>query len=91
MKDGRALYSISQGADEQWAQNYVKKESPWAVLSPVANIVGILASFEAFKLIVRRSSLPPILSPQLIRIDLAHNEMVTVMNPQNGAWNYSEL
>ncbi|MGG1268152.1 hypothetical protein [Brevibacillus laterosporus] len=51
----------------------------------------ILASFEAFKLIVRRSSLLPILSSQLIRIDLAHNEMVTVMNPQNGSWNYSEL
>ncbi|TPG89200.1 ThiF family adenylyltransferase [Brevibacillus laterosporus] len=91
MKDGRALNSISHGADEEWAQNYVKKESPWAVLSPIANIVGILASFEAFKLIVKRSSLPPILSPELIRVDLANSDMVQVMNPQNGSWNYSEL
>lgn len=91
LKDGRALYSITHGADEKWAQSYIQKENSWAVLSPVANIVGILASFEAFKCIIKRPSLQPVLSPKLIRIDLADHDMVKVMDPENGSWDYTKL
>jgi molybdopterin/thiamine biosynthesis adenylyltransferase len=91
LKDGRALYSVQHGADEQWANSYVKKDRPWAVLSPVANMVGILASFEAFKYMIKRENLQPILSPNLIQINLAYSNMVQVCEPENGSWDYTTL
>lgn len=91
LKDGRALNSIKHGADEQWANSYINKERPWAVLSPVANIIGILASFEAFKFIVNREDLQPIISPNLIQINLSHPNMVQVCEPENGSWDYTTL
>ncbi|PEN96679.1 molybdopterin biosynthesis protein MoeB [Bacillus cereus] len=91
LKDRRALYSIKHGADEQWANSYVNKGRPWAVLSPVANMVGILASFEAFKFILNRIDLQPIISPNLIQINLSHSNMVQVCEPENGSWNYTTL
>lgn len=91
LKDGRALYSVQHGADEQWANSYVNKNRPWAVLSPVANIVGILASFEAFKCMINRENLQPILSPNLIKINLAYPNMVQVCEPESGSWNYTTL
>ncbi|MED3127065.1 HesA/MoeB/ThiF family protein [Bacillus wiedmannii] len=91
LKDERALYSIKHGADEQWANSYINKERPWAVLSPVANTIGILASFEAFKFIVNREDLQPIISPNLIQINLSHPNMVQVCEPENGSWDYTTL
>ncbi|WP_309411769.1 ThiF family adenylyltransferase [Bacillus cereus] len=91
LKNGRALYSIKHGADEKWANSYVNNDRPWAVLSPVANIVGILASFEAFKFIVNREDLQPITSPNIIRINLSDPNMVQVCEPENGSWNYTTL
>ncbi|MED1556924.1 HesA/MoeB/ThiF family protein [Bacillus paramycoides] len=91
LKDGRALHSVTYGADENWANSYVQKNRPWAVLSPVANIVGILASFEAFKFMINREELKPIISPNLIQINLANQNMVQVSVPENGSWDYTTL
>ncbi|MFJ8353459.1 HesA/MoeB/ThiF family protein [Bacillus paramycoides] len=91
LKDGRALHSVTYGADENWANSYVQKNRPWAVLSPVANIVGILASFEAFKFMIKREELKPIISPNLIQINLANQNMVQVSVPENGSWDYTTL
>ncbi|MED0970682.1 HesA/MoeB/ThiF family protein [Bacillus paramycoides] len=91
LKDGRALHSVTYGADENWANSYVQKNRPWAVLSPVANIVGILASFEAFKFMINREELKPIISPNLIQINLANQNMVQVSVPENGSWDYKTL
>ncbi|MED1565813.1 HesA/MoeB/ThiF family protein [Bacillus paramycoides] len=91
LKDGRALHSVTYGADENWANSYVQKNRPWAVLSPVANIVGILASFEAFKFMINREELKPIISPNLIQINLASQNMVQVSVPENGSWDYTTL
>lgn len=91
IKDRRAAYSVSQGALPEWADAYLKRESPWAVIAPVANIVGILASFEAFKLIVKRPGLEPIIGPKLVRIDLAGEHMVRVESPEEGTWDNARL
>ncbi|MGJ7922227.1 HesA/MoeB/ThiF family protein [Neobacillus sp. LXY-4] len=91
MKDGRALYSVKHGADQEWAESYVKKQRPWAVLAPVANIVGVIASFEAFKLLINREDLKPITSPNLIQINLADQRLVSAVSPEGGSWNYSTL
>ncbi|PES09220.1 HesA/MoeB/ThiF family protein [Bacillus cereus] len=91
LKDGRALHSVKHGADEKWANNYVQENRPWAVLSPVANIVGILASFEAFKFIINREDLKPVISPNLIQINLASQNMVHVSVPKNDSWDYTTL
>ncbi|MED0963515.1 HesA/MoeB/ThiF family protein [Bacillus paramycoides] len=91
LKDGRALHSVTYGADENWANSYVQKNRPWAVLSPVANIVGILASFESFKFMINREELKPIISPNLIQINLANQNMVQVSVPENGSWDYTTL
>ncbi|TCP63732.1 HesA/MoeB/ThiF family protein [Baia soyae] len=91
LKDGRAVHSIQYGADENWANSYVKKEAPWAVLAPVANIVGVLASFEAFKFLVKREDLKPVIGPDLIRINLASHQMVEVQTPADGYWDNTVL
>ncbi len=91
LKDGRALHSVTYGADENWANSYVQKNRPWAVLSPVANMVGILASFEAFKFMINREELKPVISPNLIQINLADQNMVQVSVPENGSWDYKTL
>ncbi|SDX21775.1 ThiF family protein [Marininema mesophilum] len=91
LKDGRAIHSIQHGADEKWAHDYVEKESPWAVISPVANIVGVLASFEAFKHVLQRESLKPIIGPELIRVDFAKPQMVEVQTPPEGCWDNTIL
>jgi len=91
LKDGRALHSVTYGADEKWASSYVQKDRPWAVLSPVANIVGILASFEAFKFMINREELRPVISPNLIQINFANQNMVQVSIPENGSWDYTTL
>lgn len=91
LKDGRALKSIMYGADESWATSYVKKESPWAVLAPIANVVGILASFEAFKFIINRRELQPVISPDLIQVNFADRNMVQAVTPEDGCWDYTTL
>ncbi len=57
----------------------------------VANIVGILASFEAFKFIINREDLKPVISPNLIQINLANQNMVHVSVPENDSWDYTTL
>lgn len=91
LKDGRALYSVNHGADEDWAKSYVNKERSWAVLAPIANVVGILASFEAFKFIVNREELPPVISPDLILVNFADKNMVQAVTPESGSWDYTAL
>lgn len=54
-------------------------------------MIGILASFEAFKFIVNREDLQPIISPNLIQINLSHPNMVQVCEPENGSWDYTTL
>lgn len=91
LKDKRALNSIMHGADESWAKSYVKKERAWAVLAPVANVVGILASFEAFKFIIGREELQPVISPNLIKVNFADQNMVQVVASEDGCWDYTTL
>ncbi len=91
IKDERAKFSVSQGALASWAEGYVDGEKPWAVLSPVANIVGILASFEAFKLLIQRPGLEPAIGPKLVRVDLASENMVKVETPEDGLWDNTTL
>lgn len=91
LKDGRALHSVRYGADECWADAYVNRQTPWAVIAPVANIVGLLASFEAFKFLVQREGLKPVIGPDLIRINLASRQMVEVQTPPEGSWDNTTL
>ncbi|MGG4451416.1 HesA/MoeB/ThiF family protein [Brevibacillus porteri] len=91
IKDERAKYSVSQGALPEWADAYVKREAPWAVLAPVANIVGVLASFEAFKLIIQRRDLLPAVAPNLVKVNLASVQMVQVEAPAEGSWDNTLL
>ncbi|KZE46588.1 molybdopterin biosynthesis protein MoeB [Brevibacillus parabrevis] len=91
IKDERAKYSVSQGALPEWADAYLKKDAPWAVLAPVANIVGVLASFEAFKLIIKRPDLKPTIAPSLVKINLASSLMVQVETPAEGSWDNALL
>lgn len=91
LKDGRALHSVRHGADKNWADAYVNGKTPWAVIAPVANIVGLLASFEAFKFLVQREGLKPVIGPDLIRVNLASRQMVEVQTPAEGIWDNTAL
>jgi hypothetical protein len=57
----------------------------------VANIVGLLASFEIMKLIIRRPDLEPVYSPMLLHVDMASNPMVSIKIPSDGSWDYTKL
>lgn len=91
IKDERAKVSVEHGALADWADDYLNNDAPWAVICPVANIVGISASFEAFKIILKRDNLQPTYAPNLIKINLADTNMVQVVTPKNGSWNNAEL
>lgn len=91
IKDGRALHSVQHGADKNWANAYVNRESPWAVIAPAANIVGLLASFESFKFLLQRKDLKPVIGPDLIRVNLASRQMVEVQTPTEGSWDNTLL
>ena len=91
LKNGRARFSVSQGALPEWAEGYLKGDLAWAVLAPVANIVGVLASFEAFKVLVGRPGLEPVAGPKLVKIDLAQDLMVQAITPEEGSWDNTHL
>jgi sulfur-carrier protein adenylyltransferase/sulfurtransferase len=91
LKDARADYSVAQGALPEWRDAYLKREAPWAVLAPVANIVGVLASFEAFKFIVKRPGLLPVIGPRLVKVDLSREHMVQAIEPGGGDWDNATL
>ena len=91
IKDGRARESVKHGALASWADAYLNNNAPWAVICPIANIVGICASFEAFKVILNRDDLQPTYAPNLVKIDMAKTNMVQVLTPDNGSWDNAEL
>lgn len=91
IKNGRAKSSVAFGALSNWADAFVEGKAPWAVLCPVANIVGILASFEVFKVVLKRSDLTPTYAPKLVKINLADHDMVTVQAPEDGSWDNALL
>ncbi|MDD3267572.1 MAG: ThiF family adenylyltransferase [Burkholderiales bacterium] len=91
IKNERAKISVKHGALADWADAYLTQDAPWAVICPIANIVGISASFEVFKVILNRSNLQPTYAPNLVKIDLAQTNMVQVLTPDSGSWNNAEL
>ncbi|MFC4892354.1 HesA/MoeB/ThiF family protein [Pseudofrancisella aestuarii] len=91
IKDGRARESVKHGVSKEWAESYIKGEAPWTVVCPVANIVGIFASFEVFKVILNRVNLQPTYAPKLLKIDMSQASSVQVLSPENGSWNNEEL
>ncbi|MBP9727443.1 MAG: ThiF family adenylyltransferase [Gammaproteobacteria bacterium] len=91
IKNERAKNSVAFGALSEWSDAFVEGKAPWAVLCPVANIVGILASFEVFKVVLNRPNLAPTYAPKLVKINLADTHMVTVQEPENGSWDNAFL
>lgn len=90
-KDARARRSVAHGALAEWAEDYLRGKRPWAVITPVAGMVGILAAFEAMKVLIARPSLPPVAAPRLVVVDLSRAEMVRACEPPPGGWHYEDL
>lgn len=92
LKDGRAQHSINHGALPEWANLYTTGQAPWAVIAPVANIVGLLAAHEVMKWIIKREEWTPCIGPEMIKIDLASNKsMVERITPESGSWDNTTL
>lgn len=97
IKNDRARYAVtladetSRAAMADWAEEYIAGNSPWTVIAPLANIVGVLGSFEMMKVLLNRPGLDPTLSPALLRVDLASPEMVKVEQPPNDCWDNTKL
>ncbi|APC96675.1 HesA/MoeB/ThiF family protein [Francisella frigiditurris] len=91
IKDGRARESVKYGVSPEWAESYIKGEAPWTVICPVANIVGIFASFEVFKTILNRENLQPTYAPNLLKIDMGQTSSAQILTPEQGSWNNEEL
>lgn len=90
-KDGRARRSVERGALAEWGEGYLDGRLSWAVISPVAGIIGILAAFEAMKVLIARPGLEPVTAPRLTVVDLASPDMVRACEPPLGGWRYEEL
>jgi molybdopterin/thiamine biosynthesis adenylyltransferase len=91
IKERRAKNSVKHGALADWADAYVKNDAPWAVICPVANIVGIGASFEAFKIALDRENLQPTYAPNLLKIDMGQPVMIEKVTPETGTWDNAEI
>ena len=91
IKEQRAKKSVEFGALDDWADSFLSSNAPWAVICPIANIVGILASFEAFKVILNRNNLKPTYAPNLVKVDLGGQNMVQVQTPADGSWDNGDL
>ena len=97
IKNERARYSVTladsvnQESMALWADEFIDGKVPWTVISPMANIVGILASFEAMKALLNRPQLQPVKAPSLVRVDLSKPEMVKVEYPEGGRWDNTKL
>ncbi len=97
IKNERARYSVTladpvnQEAMTQWADEFIEGKVPWTVIAPMANIVGILASFEAMKVLLDRPQLQPVKAPALVQVDLSKPEMVKVEHPEGGRWDNTKL
>ncbi len=91
IKNQRAIHSVQHGALTNWANDFVDKNAPWAVICPVANIVGIIASFEVLKLIIKRKNLAVTFAPNLVKIDLSQTVMMQVETPEHGVWDNATL
>lgn len=90
-KDERARRSVDRGALDEWADAYLRGERPWAVITPVAGIVGTLAAFEAMKVLIDRPTLPPTVAPRLTLVDLAAPRAVETCDPPAEGWHYEDL
>lgn len=97
IKNDRARYAVSladevnQEAMAQWAEDFIAGESPWTVIAPMANIVGVLGSFEMMKVLLNRPRLRPTLAPALLRVDLARPDAVKVEYPEGASWDNTKL
>ena len=98
IKEARARRAVELADDtsretmRQWCDDFIAGEAPWTVISPMANIVGVLASFEMMKVILDRPGLEPVKAPALVKVDLARPQMVNVELPPDGAgWDNTEL
>lgn len=97
IKNERARYSVTlsdsvnQKSMDRWAKEFIEGKVPWTVISPMANIVGILASFEAMKVLLNRPQLQPVKAPALVRVDLSKPEMVKVESPEGRRWDNTKL
>lgn len=97
IKDARARRAVeladevSRETMQEWAEDFIAGNAPWTVISPMANIVGVLASFEMMKVLLNRPSLQPVKAPSLVKVDLARPEMVSVETPAGGCWDNTEL
>lgn len=90
-KEARARRSVERGALAEWGEGYLSGSLSWAVISPVAGIVGILAAFEAMKVLIARPGLEPVTAPRLTVVNLAGPDMVRACEPPAGGWRYEEL
>ncbi|MHB1361780.1 MAG: HesA/MoeB/ThiF family protein [Thermoleophilia bacterium] len=97
IKEARARRAVELADDvsretmQEWCEDFIAGEAPWTVISPMANIVGVLASFEMMKVLLDRPHLQPTKAPGLVKIDLARTEMVSVEHPAGGRWDNAEL
>ncbi len=97
IKEARARHAVgladevSRETMKEWCEDFIAGNAPWTVISPMANIVGVLASFEMMKVILDRPQLQPTRAPSLALVDLSRPEMVKIACPPDGRWDNTML
>jgi len=90
IKKKRALYSVTRGAPQEWADNFCNGKAGWIITPVRATLIAALCFHEATQILIGKN--PLAIAPKGIIIDLDNlTQPVTVESPQKGYWEAFEL
>lgn len=90
LKKKRALYSVTRGAPQEWAQDFCAGKAGWIITPIRASLLASLSCHEAIQVLIGQ---PPLaIAPKAVIIDLDDmHHPVSVKTPEKGYWEASEI
>lgn len=90
IKKQRALYSVSKGAPQSWADDFCSGKSGWIITPIRASLIASFSCHEAIQILIGK--LPLAIAPKAIIIDLDNlMNPVSVLMPDKGYWEAYEI
>jgi molybdopterin/thiamine biosynthesis adenylyltransferase len=90
IKKARALYSVTRGAPETWANDFCNGAAGWIITPIRATLIASFSCHEAIQILIGKKPLAP--APKGIIIDLDNlTSPVSVINPSKGHFEAYEL
>ncbi|KEI35735.1 HesA/MoeB/ThiF family protein [Francisella sp. W12-1067] len=85
IKKKRAQYSVTQGAPQQWADDFCSGKAGWIITPIRASLIASFSCHEAIQILIGQK--PLAVAPKGIYIDMDNlTNPVQVINPECGFW-----